>query len=132
MKIVTTSGKHKTAIARATVRKGVGRVRINRIPLELHSPELAKLKILEAIELAGDKIKKVDIDVNVNGGGVIGQANASRTAIARGLVKFLGDEDLKTTYREYDRSLLVNDPRRKMSKRPLGRGARAKRQKSYG
>lgn len=130
-KIVNTSGKRKTAVARATVKSGKGRVRINKIPVEIHTPELARAKIMEPLTLAGDRLKKVDVSVRVKGGGVIGQAEATRTAIARGLVEFFKDEDLKELYRKYDRSLLVNDPRRKETKHPLGRGARKKRQKSY-
>ena len=130
-KVVNTSGKRKTSIARAAVMKGKGRVRINKVPLELHSPELAKFKIMEPINIAGKKMDKLDIEVNVKGGGIMGQAYATRTAIAKGLVEFLGDKDLEAIYKQYDRSLLVSDPRRKMPKKPLGRGARAKRQKSY-
>ena len=130
-KVVNTSGKRKTSIARVAVMKGKGRVRINKVPLELHSPELAKFKIMEPINIAGKKMDKLDIEVNVKGGGIMGQAYATRTAIAKGLVEFLGDKDLEAIYKQYDRSLLVSDPRRKMPKKPLGRGARAKRQKSY-
>lgn len=130
-KIVNTSGKRKTAVARATVKSGKGRVRINKKPVEIFMPELARFKIMEPLTLAGDRLKKVDISVTVNGGGVIGQAEATRTAIARGLVEFFKDDDLKELYKKYDRSLLVNDPRRKETKHPLGRGARKKRQKSY-
>jgi small subunit ribosomal protein S9 len=131
MKVINVSGKRKTAVARATVKNGKGRVRINSVPLEIHEPELARLKMMEPLELAGDRVVKVDIDVSVEGGGVMGQASASRTAIARGLVDYFKDEELKLKYRAYDRSLLVNDPRRKEPKHPLGRGARKKRQKSY-
>lgn len=128
---VTESGKRKTAIARATVRNGAGRVRINGVPLEIYQPEIARLKISEAVALAHNKAGTVDIDVDVRGGGVMGQASAARTAIARSLVSFLGDDELAQLYRQYDRSLLVNDPRRKLPKKPCGRGARKKRQKSY-
>lgn len=131
LKVVVTSGKRKTAIAKAYVRKGVGRVRINKVPIEIFTPEVAKDKMMEPLILAGDRTGKVDIDVTVNGGGMMGQACASRTAIAKGLVMFLGDNELETTYRQYDRSLLVSDPRRKLPKKPCGRGARKKRQKSY-
>ncbi len=130
-KVVTTSGKRKTAVARASVQKGKGRVRINKRPVEIHEPELAKDKIMEPLALAGDLAKKVDITVIVTGGGIMGQAEAARTAIARGIVKFYDDDELKDIFKMYDRSLLVNDPRRKEAKHPLGRGARKKRQKSY-
>jgi small subunit ribosomal protein S9 len=130
-KVVNTSGKRKTSIARATVTKGLGRVWINKVPLELHTPELAKFKIMEPINIAGQKIEKLDIAVNVKGGGIMGQASASRTAIAKGIIEYLEDKDLETIYRQYDRSLMVSDARRSMPKKPLGRGARKRRQKSY-
>jgi small subunit ribosomal protein S9 len=131
MKVIITSGKRKTAIARATVKEGKGRVRVNMVPLEIHEPVLARLKMMEPLELAGSRVSKLDIDVNVEGGGVMGQASATRTAIARGLVSYFDDDELKAKYRAFDRSLLVNDPRRKEPKHQLGRGARKKRQKSY-
>ncbi len=131
MKVVNSSGKRKTAIARATIKGGKGRVRINSVPLEILQPELARLKMMEPLELAGKRVVKVDIDINVNGGGPMGQATATRTAIARGLVEYFGDEELRAKFRAFDRSLLVNDPRRSEPKHPLGRGARKKRQKSY-
>lgn len=125
------SGKRKTAVARAVIRKGQGRVRINKVPLEIHAPEMARLKIMEALTLVGGRADGVDIDVNVRGGGVMGQADAIRTAIARGLVGFYQDEQMEDRIRTYDRTLLVPDTRRKLPKNPLGRGARKKRQKSY-
>ena len=131
MKVVVASGKRKSAVARASVRKGQGLVRINSVPVEIYQPDLARVVIMEPLTLAGDKSTKVDIEVNVMGGGVMGQANASRTAIAKGLVQFLEDEELERLYAKYDRSLLVSDPRRKLPKNPMGRGARKKHQKSY-
>ncbi|MFQ6120445.1 MAG: 30S ribosomal protein S9 [Methanosarcinales archaeon] len=131
MKVVNSSGKKKTAIARATIRKGIGRIRINKKPLEIYEPELARLKIEEPLILAGDLRKSIDMDIKVRGGGIMGQANAARTAIARGLVEWTQDMDLKNLFQEYDRNLLVNDSRKKEAKKFGGRGARAKKQKSY-
>lgn len=131
MKVVNTSGKRKTAIARATITEGKGRVRINKVPLEFYNSEIARLKIFEPIYLAGEKANAVDININVKGGGIIGQAEACRTAIARGIIEFFEDENLKRTFIEYDRTLLVNDTRQKEPKHQYGRGARKKRQKSY-
>lgn len=130
-KVVHTSGKRKTAIARGTVREGTGKVRVNRKPVELYSPELAKLKIFEPLELAGDLVDSVDINVRVIGGGVIGQAEAARMVIAKGLVEYYGDMNLKDRYVQYDRTMLVGDPRRSESKKFGGPGARARKQKSY-
>ncbi|MBO8183086.1 MAG: 30S ribosomal protein S9 [Archaeoglobus sp.] len=131
MKIVLTSGKRKTAIARATIRDGRGRVRINKVPVELYNPEMARNMIMEPLIMAKELANKVDIDVNVNGGGVMSQAEAARTAIARALVEWSGDEELRKVYLEYDRTLLVNDIRRKEPKKQMGRGARKRRQTSY-
>ena len=129
--IINTSGKRKAAVARATVRQGTGQIRINKIPLDIYAPELARLKIMEPLALAPEKASKVDIQVNVKGGGIMGQAEASRTAIAKGLVEFFQDAELERNFKQFDRSLLISDPRRKLPKKPLGRGARKKRQKSY-
>ena len=61
----------------------------------------------------------------------MGQAEAARTAIARALLEFAGDPELKRMFLEYDRTLLVNDVRRKEPKKQGGRGARKRRQTSY-
>ena len=99
--------------------------------MEFYQPELARLKIQEPLQLAGKHTNRIDINVSVMGGGVMGQAEASRTAIARGIVEWSGDEKLQKLFQSYDRALLVNDTRRKEPKHPMGRGARKKRQKSY-
>ncbi|NHN48960.1 30S ribosomal protein S9 [Halostella sp. JP-L12] len=129
--VTNTSGKKKTAIARATVRDGDGKVRINSQPVELVEPELARLKMLEPFRIAGDEREQVDIDVRVEGGGMSGQADAVRTAIARGVVQHLSDAELRDAFMEFDRSLLVNDVRQSEPKKWGGPGARARYQKSY-
>jgi small subunit ribosomal protein S9 len=130
--VTNTSGKKKTAIARATVRDGAGRVRIDGRPVELVEPELARLKMLEPFRIAPDELREsVDVDVTVNGGGFSGQADAVRTAIARGLVEFTNDAELRDAFMTFDRSLLVNDVRQTESKKWGGPGARARYQKSY-
>jgi small subunit ribosomal protein S9 len=130
-KIVNISAKRKTAVARATVQKGSGLIRINKKPVEIYEPEIARWKILEPIKLAEDHISNVNVNVDVKGGGFMSQANAVRTAIAKGLVEYTADPNLKLAFLDHDRSLLVSDSRRKEPKKPLGRGARKKRQKSY-
>ena len=130
-KVIHTSGKRKTAIARGKFREGKGRVRINKYPAELYQPELARLKINEPLTLAGELAENVDIDVRVVGGGIMGQAEAARMVIAKGLVQWTSDMDLKEKYTQYDRTMLVGDPRRSEPKKYGGRGARARRQKSY-
>jgi len=128
---ITRTGKRKEAIAKATIKPGKGRVRVNTKPLEIYDPEMARLKIKEPVQLVGDRAKEIDIDINVQGGGIMGQADAARTAIANCLVEYLEDPELEELFKRYDRSLLISDPRRKLPKQPMGPGARAKRQKSY-
>ena len=130
-KVINTSGKRKTAIARATLREGNGRVRINSVPLEIYGTEMLRMKISEPLLLVPGVLDDVDVSIDVRGGGFMGQAEAVRTALARGIVTWSNDPKIKDTYLTYDRTLLVNDSRQKEAKKPHGRGARAKFQKSY-
>ena len=104
MKVINTSGKRKTAIARATFREGKGRVRINSVPLEVYSNEIIRMKISEAIALAPGAIDNVDVDIEVSGGGVMGQAEAVRTALGRGILGWTNDPKIKEVYLSYDRT----------------------------
>jgi len=131
-KVLLTSGKRKTAIARATVKAGKGRIRINNIPLEIFEPKIAREKIMEPLMQAGDEVwKQLDIDIKVSGGGFMGQAEATRTAIARALLKWTKSARLRRVFSEYDRTLIAGDPRRREPKKFGGPGARARDQKSY-
>lgn len=132
-KIVQSSGKRKRAIARAIIKKGTGEKRINHKPMRIYGPELAKMKVMEPLMLAGDVVESIDIDVKVKGGGIMGQADAVRTAIARGLVDWTNDSTLKDRYMEYDRVMLKGDIRRTEAHKPnaSSKGPRAKKQKSY-
>jgi small subunit ribosomal protein S9 len=130
-KIINTSGKRKTAIARATLKTGKGRVRINSVPLEIYSNELVRMKISEPLLLISNATEGIDVSIDVSGGGIMGQAEAVRTALARGILKWYNDPQIKDIYLGYDRTLLVNDSRQKEAKKPHGRGARKKFQKSY-
>ena len=129
--IVLESGKRKTAIARAIVRPGKGRVRINKIPIEIFTPEIAQRKIQEPLFLLEEHLSDVDIDVNVRGGGFMGQAEAARMAIARALVTWFKGSSVRDILQSYDRTMLTGDPRRKEPKKVGGPGARRKKQKSY-
>ncbi|MCE4603839.1 MAG: 30S ribosomal protein S9 [Aeropyrum sp.] len=146
-RIVISTGKRKRAIARAVIKPGRGRVWINNIPLELYPIEMARIKMMEPLLIAGEAVRGlVDIRVSVSGGGVMGQADAVRMAIARGLVEFFrceggGDEmcermnkisqDLKNAFLEYDRTMLVGDPRRTEPEKYMRYSARRRWQKSY-
>ena len=128
-KIIQTQGKRKKAIARAVLKPGKGRVVVNKILLENFGNSILRMRIMEPLVLAGDVAKKVDVHLSTSGGGVNGQSDAIRLAIARALVAF--DKKLKKTFDEYDRLLLVADVRQKEVCKPNDSKARAKRQKSY-
>jgi len=132
LRVIVATGKKKTAIARAIIRPGIGRVRINGVPIEIWPIEMARLKMMEPLLLAGnDLISKVDIDVDVHGGGYMGQASAVRMAIARGLVEYFQSNELLELYMKYDPSMIKGDPRRTEPKKPGLKHARSKRQKAY-
>jgi len=122
-KVVLEVGKRRLAIARALVKAGTGKVFINSKPLELWGTDILRMWIREPLILAGDEAKNVDIEVNVRGGGIVGQAEAIRQAIAKGLVSFLKNKKLKEKFMEYDRNLLVYDPRRNEPHHSSGKGA---------
>lgn len=129
-KTIVSSGKRKTAIARATLKEGTGKIKINNVPLDLIQPQVYKMRMQEPLILSEGIKDKVDISVNVRGGGLMSQSDASRTAISRALVEY--SPKLKTVFLEYDRHLLVADVRFKEASKPNKHGsARSKKQKSY-
>jgi small subunit ribosomal protein S9 len=131
-KAIHTSGKRKRAVARATLKEGNGKIRVNKVPIENIRPEIYKLRLQEPLILSGNLAEKVDIDINVYGGGIKSQTDASRLALSKALADYSKSEKLRKQFLEYDRSLLVGDVRRKETHKPNRHGkARAKRQKSY-
>lgn len=130
-KVIHASGKRKRAIARATLKEGNGKIRINKINLDNFQPRMLRMKLREPLLLAGDIVNQVDIDVVVKGGGISGQTDAARLAIARSLVDYSKGERLKNIFLKYDRHLLVADVRMNEPSKPNTSKPRAKRQKSY-
>jgi small subunit ribosomal protein S9 len=131
MRVVVSTGKRKTSLAKATVRDGTGRIRINGIPLEVHQPELARMRIIEPLILFGEGWKRFDIKVRAKGGGFMSQADAIRMAIATGLIRISQDFEARSKMIEHDRTMLVGDPRRTEPKKFGGPSARSRYQKSY-
>jgi small subunit ribosomal protein S9 len=131
--VIQSSGKRKEAIARAVLKyPAKGEIKINKVPLEIYQPEMSKLRIMEVIEIINDdKVNKCNIDVYVKGGGIGGQTDAVRFAIARAINKFLDSEKVEQLLREYDDALLSGDFRRTEPKKFGGKKARARRQKSF-
>jgi small subunit ribosomal protein S9 len=128
---VFSTGKRKKAVARASIKPGSGVVLFNSKPLDSIQNETMRLLMQEPLLLIGDAWKKFNIHVKTKGGGIIGQAQAARQAIARGLAEILG-ADAKKTFMEYDRNMLVYDPRRTEPHKPprSSQGPRRYKQRS--
>ncbi len=129
-KNIYTKGKKKEAKARAAISAGKGVVRINHRSILTMPQKYVRQFVQEPLDIAGELSAGVDIDVEVHGGGFVGQAVAARTAIAKALVDYSHDERLKKRFLAYDRLLLVDDSRRVEPKKPLGIKARKRKQLS--
>jgi small subunit ribosomal protein S9 len=132
-KVVFTVGKRKSSVARAKIVQGTGKVTINSKPLEIWGNEFLRMRVMEPLLLAGDLAKKVNISVNVRSGGLTGQTEAVRMAIARGLLDFSGSKELREKFISYDRNLLAFDFRRTEPHHAGGaskRGSRRHKQRS--
>jgi len=141
MNSMVVSGKRKTAVAKATIVDGTGVVTFNKKPLTFLS-NLQQLEISEPLIIAQDVLSprddsgepgelKFDIAINVVGGGSAAQVEAARLAIAKAIVKFTGNEDVRNAFLAYDRNLLIADTRRKEACKPGDSKARANRQTSF-
>eukprot|EP00483_Globobulimina_turgida_P000792 UN00793 len=136
---VQTFGKKKHAIAIALCGDGHGMIRVNGKPLDLIEPKPLRLKVYEPFLLVGkDKYQDLDIHIRVRGGGHVAQIYAVRQAIAKALLAFhakyideASKQELRKTFLQYDRNLLIADPRRRESKKFGGPGPRSRYQKSY-
>ncbi len=128
--IVVVTGKRKRAIARATIKPGSGIIKINSIPLDIFPNEIFRLRLREPLILSGDSWKKFDFEVNVQGGGPMGQADAARQSIAKGLLEFV--PELREKFIAYDRNLIAYDPRRTEPHKPprSSQGPRRHKQRS--
>ena len=100
-------GRRKTAVARAIISPGTGKVLINKKPLEQYFPlETLRADVMKPFD-ATQTTGKYDARVNVEGGGSTGQAGAVKLAIARALVEI--SEDNRALLRK--EALLTRDPR---------------------
>jgi small subunit ribosomal protein S9 len=120
------TGKRKTAVARVWLQPGAGRVTINKKTLDRYvDRETAKMVIFQPLVLTGT-YGKMDVSVNVHGGGTSGQAGAIRHGISKALLEYNPEfrEVLKRA------GFLTRDPRVKERKKYGQPGARARFQYS--
>jgi len=132
-------GRKKSATAVAYCKRGKGLLKVNGRPLHLVEPKALQFKLQEPILLLGkDRFADIDIRIRVKGGGHTSQVYAIRQALSKSLVAYYqkyvdeqSKQEIKDILVQFDRSLLVADPRRNEPKKFGGPGARARYQKSY-
>jgi len=130
-RVFVARGKRKESVARATIQSGKGVIRVNRLSISsLPNPYVREI-IREPLRYLGPEANEIDLSVNVKGGGMMGQAQAARTAIANALVLYFDQMNLRQKFIEIDRSLVIEDTRRVETKKFRGPKARARFQKSY-
>ncbi len=113
-------GRRKTSVARVTLTPGTGTISVNGRTMDDYFPRPSHqtwaLEPLATTNMQG----RMDVRVNVNGGGPTGQAGATRLGIARALLKY--DEGMRVAMRE--KGMLTRDPREVERKKPGRAGAR--------
>jgi len=114
MEVINTVGRRKTAIARVYLKEGNGQITVNgRDYKEYFSTEVLHYKVLQPFELTSTQ-GKYDVKVNLLGGGITGQAEAVRLAIAKALCEI--DEQYRPVLKQ--NGLLTRDPRMVERKKP--------------
>ena len=122
MEVINALGRRKAAVARVFVREGSGKIVINKRELENYFPSQILQFVVKQPLTTLDVIEKYDIMINLDGGGIKGQAEAARLGIARALVKINPDD--KSALRA--EGFMTRDPRVVERKKPGQPGARRK------
>ena len=122
MEVVNTVGRRKAAVARVYVKPGKGQITINRKALEFYFPlEILQYQVKQPL-LATNTVENYDIVINLDGGGITGQASAARLGIARALCEI--DAEMRPALKKA--GFLTRDPREVERKKPGQPGARRK------
>lgn len=120
MEVSNTSGRRKTAIARIYVKAGNGDILINNKPYDQYFTTLVnQFKVVQPLQVT-DNVGKLDIKINVDGGGVTGQAEAIRLAISKSLCEMNAENRLTLK----PLGLLTRDDRMVERKKPGQKKAR--------
>jgi len=107
------TGCRKSSVARVRLSTGSGKITINNRAFEEYIPSAAtRLDVLQPLELT-ENTSKLDVNVNVHGGGLSGQAGAIRLGITRALMQL--NADLRPVLKE--KGLVTRDPRAKERKK---------------
>lgn len=120
MELINTSGRRKTSVARVYLTPGTGKFEINKKDLNAYFPSASHQysvnQPFEVCKLSG----QYDVKANLNGGGLAGQANALKLAIAKAIVEI--DPEYKTLLRKEE--LMTRDSRMVERKKPGQKKAR--------
>ena len=122
MEVTNALGRRKAAVARVFVREGSGKIVINKREFENYFPSQILQFVVKQPLTTLDVVEKYDIMINLDGGGIKGQAEAARLGIARALVK-INPEDKSALRAE---GFMTRDSRVVERKKPGQPGARKK------
>jgi small subunit ribosomal protein S9 len=122
MAVIHSIGRRKTSIARVYLEAGNGAITVNSRDFKEYFPTGPLQYIVQQAQLTLNQKDNYDIKITVDGGGIKGQAEASRLGIARALVK-ISDENKSPLRKE---GLLTRDPRMVERKKPGQKKARKK------
>ena len=123
MSVTNTSGRRKTAVARIYLKEGSGIITVNGKDYKEYFPTLPLQYIVNQSFTVSELVGQYDVKVNVAGGGVTGQAQAVRLAIAKAIVEL--DAEKKPALRA--KGLMTRDMRMVERKKP----GRAKARKKF-
>jgi len=127
------AGKRKTAIAKVKALPGNGQIFYNLLP-HIELGLFHKLALSEPLRIyqqeLGEELK-FNFHITTKKGGKEAQIQAARLALARALLEISSSDVLRKAYVKYDRNIIVQDARRKETRKPGDSKARAKRQKSF-
>ncbi len=117
-------GRRKKATAKVRIKSGQGNLTVNKRDLENYFPRTVDSKIVKEPLEKVDFVDKFDVEAQVKGGGLTGQAKAIRLGVSRAILKV--NPELRQLLKKA--GLLTRDPRVKERKKPGLRGARARPQ----
>jgi small subunit ribosomal protein S9 len=122
MEVINTIGRRKTSVARIYMQPGKGEITVNNRALDVYFPfDLHQIVVKQPLSLINEN-DVYDIKVNVDGGGIKGQAEAIRMAISRALCEF--NEEHRSPLKK--EGFLTRDPRMVERKKPGRKKARRK------
>ncbi len=122
MEVVNTVGRRKAAVARVYVKSGSGNITINTRDLQAYFPMEIFQYVVKQPLLVTENTGNFDITINLDGGGIKGQAEAARLGIARALCKI--NPEWRAVLKK--NGFMTRDPREVERKKPGQPGARAK------